>query len=138
LVHRILEKNLSAPVFESKGSLEERCKHISEQERKAINAERESIKYKQVQFISGHEGEIYDGMLSGFIEKGMFIELKDSKVEGMIEYNTMGQYFVVNEAKNRVVGSKNGDTFKMGDKVRVKVLKTDLVRRRVDFELVVE
>jgi ribonuclease R len=138
LVHRILEKNLSAPVFENKGSLEERCRHISEQERKAINAERESIKYKQVQFISGHEGEIYDGMLSGFIEKGMFIELKDSKVEGMIEYNTMGQYFVVNEAKNRVVGSKNGDTFKMGDKVRVKVLKTDLVRRRVDFELVEE
>lgn len=135
LVHRILEKNLNEPVLENQGVLEEKCRYISEQERKAINAERESIKYKQVQYISGHEGEVFEGMISGFIEKGMFVELKDSKVEGMVEFKTLGQYFVLNEAKNRIIGSKDGNTFKIGDTVSVKVRSTDLVRRRVDFEM---
>ncbi|MBK7095560.1 MAG: ribonuclease R [Saprospiraceae bacterium] len=135
LVHRILEKNLNEPVLENKGDLEEKCRHISEQERKAVNAERESTKYKQVQYISGHEGEIFEGLISGFIEKGMFVELKDNKVEGMVEFKNLGQYFVLNEAKNRIIGSKDGNTYKIGDTVIVKVRSTDLVRRRVDFEM---
>ncbi|MGE5356232.1 MAG: ribonuclease R [Deltaproteobacteria bacterium] len=138
LVHRILQKNLSSPFFESKGNLEETCRHISEQERKAINAERESIKYKQVQYISKMEGQEFDGLISGFVEKGMFVELRDSKVEGMVEFNTLGQYFVMNEAKNKVIGSKDGNSFRIGDKVKVRVSETDLVRRRVDFELLEE
>ena len=136
LVHRILENNLVENSIEKRGELEEKCRHISEQERKAISAERESIKYKQVQYISGHEGEEFEGLISGFIEKGMFVELKESKVEGMVEFKTLGQYFVLNEAKNRTIGSKDGNAYKIGDTVFVKVREADMVRRRVDFELI--
>ena len=137
LVHRILEKVLNSSRYKtSKNDLEAKCIHISEQERKAIEAERESVKYKQVEYISTHVGEVFTGVITGFIEKGMFVELLDTKVEGMVEFNTMGQYFILDENKMRVVGKKTGDVLKVGDEVKVRVEDTDLLRRRVDFRLV--
>lgn len=136
LVHRILEKNLSEINILNKTELEDKCRHISEQERRAINAERESVKYKQVQYIANYVGQEFEGRISGFIEKGMFVELNDSKVEGMIEFNTMGQYFTLNEAKNKIAGSENGSSYKMGDVVKIRVKQADLTRRRVDFEFI--
>lgn len=136
LVHRILEKSLERSENIKISDLEDKCRHISEQERKAIDAERESIKYKQVQYISRFEGEIFEGYVNGFIEKGMFVELKDSKVEGMIEFKNMGEYYTINDARNKSVGSKTRKTFKMGDMVKVRVAAADLERKRVDFELI--
>ena len=81
-------------------------------------------------------GQEFEGRISGFIEKGMFVELNDSKVEGMIEFNTMGQYFILNEAKNKIAGSEDGLNYKMGDIVKIRVKQADLTRRRVDFEFI--
>jgi ribonuclease R len=136
LVHRILEKNLDDVYRMKKSDLEDKCRHISEQERKAIDAERESVKYKQVEYITDHIGEEFEGIITGFIEKGMFIELIESKVEGMVEFNTLGQYYVLDDSKLKVIAKKSGDVMKIGDPVKVKILDTDLVRRRVDFELI--
>ncbi len=135
LVHRILEKNLTQIYRMNKADLEAKCVHISEQERKAIGAERESVKYKQVEYISEYIGQEFDGVITGFIEKGMFVELLDSLVEGMVEFKTIGQFFVLDESKLKVTAKKSGKVIKIGDKVRVKVKSTDLVRRRVDFIL---
>lgn len=136
LVHRLLEKNLEGSFRTSKKDLEDKCRHISEQERKAIDAERESIKYKQVEFIADHIGEEFEGRISGFIEKGMFVELIDSKVEGMVEFNTLGQYFILDDSKLKVVGKKSGDVMKIGDVITVRIKDADLKRRRVDLDLV--
>ena len=138
LVHRILEKNLNSIYRTDKSKLEDKCRHISEQERKAVDAERESIKYKQVEFIMDHVGEVFEGRITGFIAKGMFVEIIESKVEGMVEFNTLGQYFILDESKLKVVGKKSGDTMKIGDPIMIKVIDADLQRRRVDFELVEE
>ncbi len=134
LVHRILENNLNSTYRMKKSELEEKCRHISEQERKAIDAERESVKFKQVEYISEHIGEEFDGIITGFIEKGMFIELIESRVEGMIEFKLLKQYFILDDSRLKVTGKKTGEVMKIGDKIKVRVKDTDLVRRRVDFE----
>ena len=136
LVHRILEEFLNRAEPTKINELEDKCRHISEQERKAVDAERESIKYKQVQYISKFLGEIFEANINGFIEKGMFVELKGSKVEGMVEFKTLGEYYIINDARNKSVGSKTRKAYKMGDKVKVRVAATDLERKRVDFELI--
>lgn len=138
LVHRILEQNLQGTKRVDKNLLEDKCRHISEQERKAVTAERESIKYKQVEFIMDHVGEVFDGRITGFIAKGMFVEIIESKVEGMIEFNTLDQVFIMDESRLKVVGKRSGDIMKIGDSIKIKVLDADLQRRRVDFELVEE
>ena len=138
LAHRILEKNLNSTYRTSKNDLESKCVHISEQERKAIDAERESVKYKQVEYISQHIGEVFEGVITGFIEKGMFVELLESKVEGMVEFNTLGQYFILDDSRMKVVGKRTGDVMKIGDMVKVEIKNADLTRRRVDFQLVEE
>jgi len=138
LVHRILEQNLKGTTRVDKTVLEDKCRHISEQERKAVTAERESIKYKQVEFIMDHVGEVFDGIVTGFIAKGMFVEIIESKVEGMIEFNTLDQVYIMDESRLKVVGKKNGEVIKIGDHIRIKVLDADLQRRRVDFEFVPE
>ncbi len=138
LVHRILEMNLKGTKRVDKAALEDKCRHISEQERKAITAERESIKYKQVEFITDHIGEVFDGVVTGFIAKGMFVEIIESKVEGMVEFNTLDQVYILDESNLKVVGKKDGDVIKIGDKIRIRVKDADLQRRRVDFELAEE
>ncbi len=138
LVHRILEMNLKGTKRVDKAALEDKCRHISEQERKAVTAERESIKYKQVEFITDHIGEVFDGVVTGFIAKGMFVEIIESKVEGMVEFNTLDQVYILDESNLKVVGKRNGDVIKIGDKIRIRVKDADLQRRRVDFELAEE
>ncbi len=136
LVHRVLDMNLNKTKRVEKAALEEKCRHISEQERKAITAERESIKYKQVEFITEHIGEVFDAVVTGFIAKGMFVEIIESKVEGMIEFNTLDQVFILDESKLKVVGKRNGEVIKIGDRLKVVVKDADLQRRRVDFGLI--
>jgi ribonuclease R len=136
LVHRILEKNLTEPYRANATRLEEMCRHISNQERKAMDAERESIKYKQVEFIARHIGEELAGRISGMIDKGIFVELVESKAEGLIPFDRMDEPFTVAESRLKATGKRTGKVLKMGDDITVRVLDTDLSTRRIEFELV--
>lgn len=138
LVHRILDKNLQkgAPFIANPVKLEESCKHISNQERKATTAERESIKYKQVEFIQDHVGEEFDGVINGLADFGVFVELSDNYVEGMISFQNMDEGYQLDSNKLTMTGSKTGKVVAMGDQVRVRILEADLSRRRVELALV--
>ena len=137
LSHRILEMNLGEKTMRiDKGRLQEQCKHISLQERKAMEAERESIKYKQVEFMEKHVGEVFNGYISGMIDRGVFVELADNKCEGMIGFETLNEAFDVEEGRLRAKGMRSGRVLKMGDLVKVRIMETNLAKRQIEMELV--
>jgi ribonuclease R len=138
LVHRILERNLGEGNFfrVNKVKLEDRCKHISNMERNAQTAERESIKYKQVEFMEKHIGEVFTGLVSGIAEFGIFIELVDNRCEGMIPFELMDQPYEVDSSRLRIKGRRTGRIIRRGDSLEVQIVKTDLQRRRIDMALV--
>ncbi len=136
LVHRILEQNLESTFRVDKEQLEMKCKHISSQERKAMGAERESIKFKQVEFISRFIGQEFPGHVSGMIDRGIFVELDESKAEGLIGFDRFDDVFDVEEGRLKAVGRTTGKIFKMGDSVRVKILETDLDTRQIEMEII--
>lgn len=139
LAHRILFQNLSDTIYRvDLESLAQKCKHISRQEVKAAEAERESVKYKQVEYMMGHLGDIFDAQISGMIEKGFFVELPDSKAEGLIPFSTFKGHYKVDASKLRAVSTHTGHEFRMGDMVKVKLLDADLSTRRLEFELLEE
>jgi ribonuclease R len=134
LAHRILERNLDGKTYRvDNAKLEEQCKHISDMERKAADAERESIKFKQVELISRHIGETFTGIVSGMIDRGLFIELPGSKAEGMIEFRLLPDTYTLEEGNLRARTRKGGKTIKIGDPIQVKILKTDLVKRQIEM-----
>ena len=137
LVHRILFENLGSKTYRvDKETLEEQCKHISLQERKAMDAERKSIKYKQVEFMQKHVGEEFTGFISGIIERGIFVELEGNKCEGMVPFDTLPEPFEVEEGRLKAIGLKSGRVFKMGDQIRVSIFNADLSKRQIDMRLV--
>lgn len=136
LAHRILEKNLNGDYRADKVKLETMCVHISNQERRAMDAERDSIKFKQVEYMKDHEGEVFEGMVSGMIEKGIFVEVGETKAEGLISFESIGGSFIVKESKIKALGTGKANDIKLGDKVMVKILKADLVNRLIEMELV--
>lgn len=137
LSHRVLEGNLDGKMFRTpKEPLEEKCKHISIMERRANDAERESIKYKQVEFIQNHIGEEFVGRISGMIERGIFVELVGSKVEGMIGFDKFNEPFDLMNGRLKAVGLLSKTEYKMGDEVRVKILDADLEKRQIDMDIV--
>lgn len=138
LAHRILERNLGESAFYrvKKDKLEEQCKHISMQERKAMEAERESVKYKQTEYMEKHLNQEFDGIISGMSERGFFVTLIETLCEGMVSFDSLGEPFRALNSKLRVKGAYSGRQFKTGDVVRVRVIRTDLSRRVIDMELV--
>jgi ribonuclease R len=138
IVHRLLERYL----IENKPSVnaddyETVCKHASDMEQRAANMERESIKYKQAEFLLDKVGEMFDGQISGVSKWGIFVELKKSKCEGMVRYNEMpGDYYYLDEENYRVIGQSFGKVFRLGDQVKVKVKKVDLAKKKLDFVIV--
>ncbi|GJM33066.1 MAG: ribonuclease R [Saprospiraceae bacterium] len=139
LAHRILEKNLGAATFRlNKLQLEEKCKHISKMERQAMAAERESIKYKQVEFLEKHVGEVFPGIISGMIDRGIFVELVGNRCEGMVGFETMDEPFEMSEGRLQAKGKYSNKVLKMGDSVQVRITAADLHRRRIDMVLEVE
>jgi ribonuclease R len=136
LAHRILERNLDGRLYRiDKKKLEEQCKHISTQEKKAADAERESIKYKQAELLHDHIGDVFEGVISGMIDRGFFVELFDSRAEGMVAFKYLDDTYEVDEGSLRARGRRYGREFKMGDRVSVRVLSVDLQRRQVEMEL---
>jgi ribonuclease R len=136
LVHRILDKNLHGEHRVDKEDLEQKAKHISLQERKATDAERESVKYKQVEYIEDHVGDVFEGVINGMIDRGIFVELIDSKAEGMVSFDRMDEPFEMQENRLKAVGKKTGKTLHFGQQVSVQILSADLDRRQIEMKLV--
>jgi ribonuclease R len=136
LVHRILEKNLNARYAVKQGELEEMCQHISRQERKATDAERQSVKYKQVEFMTKRLGETFVGIISGMIDRGFFVELVDNFCEGMVEFKGLSESYSLDESRLFAIGNISNQKIKMGDRVEVRILSANLEKRTIDMELV--
>lgn len=136
IAHRILEKNLQENHYEDKNKLEARCMHISKQERKAMDAERDSIKFKQVEFISEHVGEVFNGVVSGMFERGIFVELSESKAEGMVPFDRMNKYYSLAPGRFKAVSRDQSHSIKIGDSIKVIVLSADLNSRQIELDVV--
>ncbi|HLP33338.1 MAG TPA: ribonuclease R [Bacteroidia bacterium] len=137
MTHRELQSYLEHGPNASATKLEANCKHSSDMEQKAAEAERASIRYKQVEYLNDSLGQVFPGIISGVTEWGIYVELEDNKCEGMIRLSSLqDDYYVYDEANMMVVGKKKKIRYQLGDKVKVKVLKTDLVKRTIDFQLV--
>jgi ribonuclease R len=137
LVHRLLEGILSGHAVPiDKEELEIRCKNSSLMERKAMDAEREATKYKQIEYLQDKVGNTYEGIISGVIARGIFVEISENKCEGMVSVELLGnEDFVYDEKMVRLVGNKTGTKYQIGDKVNIKILSADIILRRVDFGL---
>ncbi|MEM7103917.1 MAG: ribonuclease R [Bacteroidota bacterium] len=137
LVHRILEKNLKTIYLVSEDELEAQCQHISVQERKAMEAERESVRYKQVEYLESHIGSLYEGIISGMNERGIFVELIENWCEGFVGFETMQESFTL-EGRYKAIGNRTGQVYKMGDKVQVRIASVDFAKRKVFMEFIEE
>ena len=135
MVHRLLEHYLEGGKSPDAGSWEQKCQHSSEREKRAADAERASIKYKQVEYMSLAELRDYDGIVSGVTEWGVFVEITETKCEGMIRVQDLDDdYYDFDERNMRLIGSKTKKMITLGDKVLVRVVNTDIDRRTIDLE----
>jgi ribonuclease R len=137
MVHRLLQEYLLKGKSANREEYESRCEHSSEMERKAESAERMSVKYKQAEFMVDKVGQIFDGLISGVSKWGIFVEIVETKCEGMIRLRDMyDDFYYLDEENYQVIGSRKGQQYKLGGKVRIKVKKVDLPRKQMDFVLV--
>jgi ribonuclease R len=116
-----------------KNKLEEMCKHISSRELIASKAQRDSIKYKQVEYLQDKLGQVYDGIVSGVTDWGIYVELIESKCEGMIRYTTIGKVKV--DLENYTITDEMGNKIRLGDPLKVVVHSVDLEKKQIDFTL---
>ncbi|MBD5323105.1 MAG: ribonuclease R [Bacteroides sp.] len=136
LVHRLLERYLSGGRSVQVQKLEEQCKHSSEMEQLAANAERASIKYKQVEYMQSHLGENYSGIISGVTEWGLYVELNDNLCEGLVPMRDLADDFYDFDEKNHcLVGRQHNHRYRLGDNVDIKVARADLEKKQLDFVL---
>jgi ribonuclease R len=134
MVHRLLEHYLCGGASKSHSKYELRCKHASEMERKAMEAEWASIKYKQVEFLADKIGEVYDGVISGVTEWGLYIELVHCKCEGMISNRDLhDDFYEYDEDNYRLVGKRMGKIYQLGDEIKVEIGRANLAKRQLDF-----
>jgi len=135
--HRILEDVLKNRINPDK-KLEEKCKHTSERERAAMEAERAANKYKQVQYMKNFLGDDFEGVISGVASFGFWVETVEHKCEGLISINSLLEYdeFRHVESDYCLVGQRSGKKFSMGDKVTIKVVAANLTKRQLDYEWV--
>lgn len=116
--------------------LEDQCKHSSDMEQLATNAERASIKYKQVEYMGDHLGEVYTGVISGVTEWGLYVELDENMCEGLVPVRDLpGDYYDLDESNYSLVGRRTGARYRLGDKVKVQVARCDLPKKMLDFAL---
>jgi ribonuclease R len=137
MVHRILQEVLSENIKADK-KLDEKCKHCSERERAAMEAERAANKYKQVEYMRDYLGEDFDGVISGVSAFGFWVETIEHKCEGMVSVTSLAEYdeFRLVQEDYMLVGARSGRAFRMGDKVKIKVVAANLDKRQLDYEWV--
>jgi len=135
LVHRILEANLKSIHRVDKEILEGQCLYISQKERDATSAERESIKYKQVEYLGEKIGEQFEGMIRNIIDRGMFVELVESQADGFIPLDSLGENVMIHPARIKVTGQSTGRIWRIGDRITVQLVAIDMDKRQMDFAL---
>jgi len=138
MVHRILQQHLEKNISIDK-KLDEKCKHGSERERAAMEAERAANKYKQVEYMQKFLGEEFEGIISGVASFGFWVETVEHKCEGLVSLNSLLDFdeFRHNETDYALIGQRSGRKFRMGDKVWIKVVAANLTKRQLDYEWVI-
>ena len=137
MVHRLLQRYLDNGRSANKDKYEEMCQHSSDMEQLAANAERASIKYKQVEFLSDKLGQEFIGTISGVTQWGFYVELEESKCEGLVSITELeDDYYEFDEKNYCIAGRHHHKIYQLGDTVTVKVAKANLVTRQLDYELV--
>ena len=140
MVHRLIERYL----IEGQGSVnkkeyEEMCVHASEMEKQAEEMERQSIKYKQAEYLQDKIGQVFEGLVSGVSKWGLFVELKGNKCEGLVRYEDLpGDYYYLDDDNFRVIGQDTGRIIQLGDEVRIRVKAVDLFKHKMDFEMLAD
>jgi ribonuclease R len=136
MVHRLLERYLDGGKTVNAQKWEDMCKHSSDMENKAANAERSSIKYKQVEFMQDKIGQEFSGVISGVTDWGIYVEL-ENKCEGMVSVNTLDDDFYLFDEKNYcLVGRHTHRKFQLGDEVNVEIIRANLEKKQLDFRLI--
>jgi ribonuclease R len=136
MVHRLLERYMAGGKNMNQQEYEEYCQHSSDMEQLASNAERASIKYKQVEFMSGYIGQVFDGVISGITEWGVYVELVSNKCEGMIPIRDLDDdYYTFDDKNYCLVGRRYHKRFQLGDEITVKVARANLDKKQLDFAL---
>jgi ribonuclease R len=137
MVHRLLAAYLNKEKSQSEDDYELMASHSSAMEKRAADAERASIKYKQVEYLEENVGKLFMGIISGVTEWGMYVELIENKCEGMIRLRDIADDFYVLDEKNYcIIGQRKKKKYQLGDEVKVKVKKVDLSKRQIDFTLI--
>lgn len=137
MVHRLLTRYLAGGRTVQEAKYEELCDHSSEMEQIAANAERASVKYKQVEFMGERLGMEFDGVISGVTEWGLYVELNENKCEGMIPMRDLGDdYYDFDEKNYCLTGRRHHKKFSLGDPVTIKVARANLEKKQLDFTLV--
>ncbi len=137
ITHRMLQDYLTKQKSFNYTEVEKMAKHSSGQEQKAVSAERASIKFKQVEYLSGFKGEEFEGIISGVTEWGIYVEIIENKCEGMVRIRDIkGDNYNFFPEKKIVVGQRSKNTYSMGQKVWIRIKNTNLAKRNIDFEFV--
>ena len=137
MVHRLLTRYAEGARSAAKDKYEELCEHCSDMEQTAAKAERDSIKYKQVEFMGDKLGVEYDGVITGVTEWGLYVEIKENKCEGLVPLRDLNDdYYDFDERNFCLVGRRKRNRYSLGDEVRIKVAQADLERKQLDYALV--
>ena len=137
MVHRLLEHYLANGKSASEEAYEKMAVHTSQMEKRAADAERASVKYKQAEYLLEQIGTEYIGIISGVTEWGMYVEIEENKCEGMIRLRDLTDDFYALDEKNyAIIGQRKKKKYQLGDEIRIKVKKVDLAKRQIDFTLV--
>ncbi len=137
MVHRLLDRYLNGGRSAVEQSIESKCKHSSQMEQLAANAERASIKYKQVEFLGDRLGEEFDGVISGVTEWGFYVELNENKCEGLVPIRDLDDdYYELDEKNYCLVGRRTRRIYRLGDAVRVCIANANLEKKQLDFALI--
>ncbi len=136
MVHRLLTRYLAGGRSAQADKYEELCEHSSAMEQTAASAERASVKYKQVEFMSERIGNVYDGVISGVTEWGLYVEINENKCEGMVSMRDLGNdYYEFDEKNYCLIGRRHHRKFSLGDPVKIKVARANLEKKQLDFVL---
>jgi ribonuclease R len=139
MVHRLLERYLDNGRSVNAETYEEKCRHSSNMEQRAVNAERASIKYKQVEFMQDKVGQVFTGIISGVTDWGLYVELDENKCEGMVSIRELtGDFYFFDEKNYCISGMHTNKSYQLGGEVKVIVAKANLEKKQIDFKLVDE
>jgi ribonuclease R len=137
ITHRLLQHYLDGRDAPKAHLYEEKCKHSSNREELASKAERSSIKYMQVKYMQDHKDEVFEGVITGVTEWGIYVEIKSNKCEGMVRIRDIkSDYYIFDEKQYAIIGQSTKKIYQLGDDVKIQVKKADLERKHLDFNLI--